>query len=113
MKKYEAIEGTNIELKIQVYYSKGGMNYFQGVNEARGYYISVSPVERSTGDGYTIESSTAFSGTKKLLLEVKRLSNKAYDEAVKLAEAHEAYLKDHVLRKNNLLTEVKELVIKG
>ena len=28
MKKYEKIEGSNKELKIEVFYDKGGMNYF-------------------------------------------------------------------------------------
>jgi hypothetical protein len=113
MKKYEAIEGTNTELKIQVYYSKGGMNYFQGVNEPRGYYLSVSPVERVKGDGYTTESSTAFSGVKRLVLETKRSSDKAFQQAIKDAEVYIPSLKYHVLSKNNLLTEVKELVIEG
>lgn len=98
------IERGGKTLKIQVYYQKGGMNYFQGVVEKRGYCLSVSPVNRtkheSNGQVYYSESYTAFSGTKIFLLEVKRCSDKAMAEALKLAEAKQEDLINHVLNKN-------------
>jgi len=86
MKEYEKVEGTNYELKIQVYYNKGGMNYFTSRPEARGYYVSVSPVQvERRGDGIMVESYSAFSGVKMLVLPVQRQSPKAEAEARKKA----------------------------
>lgn len=82
MKDYEKVEGTNYELKIQVYYDKGGMNYFTSRPEQRGYYASVTPVqvERRPG-GIMVESYAAFSGVKMLVLPVQRQSPKAEAQA--------------------------------
>lgn len=70
-------------LKCELYYSLGGMNYFTGKTEARGYYVSVSPVER--GDGW--ESYTAFSGWKKCVVECARKGKKAEAKALEVYEA--------------------------
>lgn len=100
MKNYEKIENSDTELKIQVYYNKGGLNYFNYKNEERGYYLSVCPVQVERKDnGICIESYTAFSGVKKLVLPVKRQSDKKYNEAVQLAESHINELKEYVLSK--------------
>ncbi len=69
-------------LKCELYYSLGGMNYFTGRTEARGYYVSVSPVER--GDGW--ESYTAFSGWKKCVVECARKGKKAEAKALEVYE---------------------------
>lgn len=80
MKKYESIEGSNKQLKIEVYYDKGGMNYFNSKVERRGYWLSMRQVERDTREGgIVIESYGMFSGAKAFLLEVKRKSEKSYD----------------------------------
>ena len=98
MKKYEPIEGSNKVLKIEVYYDKGGMNYFNSKNEPRGYWLAMRQVERKVEDhGVVIESYGMFSGTKMFLKEVKKQSEKAYREAVVLAEEKMAELKSHVL----------------
>jgi len=106
MKVYEKIETTIANnLKIEVYYNKGGMNYFSYKNEARGYYLSVSPVNRTPHEGGKIftESYTAFTGTKVLLMEVKRKSEKAYDQAVQIAmNGKIEELKQHVKSQNNI-----------
>jgi hypothetical protein len=65
-------------LKMELYYSKGGMNYFTSKVESRGYYMSISPVERKNG----MESYTGFSGLKRCILETQRKSKKKEDEAV-------------------------------
>ena len=70
-------------LKCELYYSLGGMNYFTGKTEARGYYVSVSPVERSNG----WESYTAFSGWKKCVVECARKGKKAEAKALEVYEA--------------------------
>lgn len=99
MKKYEPIEGSKKELKIEVYYDKGGMNYFNGKNEPRGYWLAMRQVERDIREdcGVFVESYGMFSGTKIFLKEVKKKSDKAYREAVVLAEEKMAELKSHVL----------------
>lgn len=102
MKEYRHIK-DNSHLKIEVYYSLGGMNYFTGTIERRGYYLSVSPVERSSPEsGFMSESYTAFSGNKILLLETKRKSDKAYEKAVELSKDEVEKLVHIVMTKNNL-----------
>jgi hypothetical protein len=52
-------------------------------------------------NGYQMESFMAFSGVKVFLLEVGRKSDKAYNEAVKLAENEIPRAKELVLAKVN------------
>lgn len=106
MKNYTKIDGTNYELKTEVYYSLGGMNYFTSRNEARGYYLSACPVQvERRPDGIIIESFTAFSGTKILLLETSRKSAKSEATAQKLAEYKMKDISDYVI--NNLKNKIK------
>lgn len=105
MKKYINVkENTHhiTHLKIEVYYSLGGYNYFTYKQENRGYYLSVSPVERKTDEYGTMESYTAFTGIKKLIKEVSRKSKKAEAEAEAIAENETKNLIDYVCTKNNL-----------
>jgi hypothetical protein len=100
MKKYEKIEGSNKELKIEVYYDKGGMNYFNSKVEPRGYWLSMRQVEiERQGRGIVIESFGLMSGAKMFLKEVKRYSQKTYEDAVLLAEEKIEELRGHVLAK--------------
>lgn len=88
MKQYKHIEG-NSHLKIEVYYNKGGMNYFSGKTDKRGYWLSVTKVmrEKSEVTGFTSESFMMFSGGRRMFIhEVKRQSDKAYTQAVELAK---------------------------
>lgn len=102
MKKYIKIEGKNTELKIEVYYHKGGLNYFTYKNEPRGYYVSVLPVEIQRMDnGIVMESFAAFSGIKSFLKEVSRKSNKGYNDACIIAEGVIPELTEKVLAKVN------------
>lgn len=90
-------------LKCELYYSLGGMNYFTGKREGRGYYASVVPVERkSYGNGMMMEGYMAFTGTKMLLKEVSRKSAKAEAEAEKIAEDAFNRLIEYVLNENGL-----------
>lgn len=68
-KEYIPAKGENMFLKVELYYSLGGVNMFTYKNEARGYYLSVSPVEREKIDGFGgfMESYTAFTGVKVLV----------------------------------------------
>lgn len=72
-------------LKVSLYYSTGGINYFTSRNEARGYYLSVSPVRIEKRDyGNTIATSL-MSGVKDLVLEVTRQSDKQMEIATSIA----------------------------
>ena len=102
MKKYTKIEGTeNKYLKSEVYYNKGGINYFTSKTDPRGYWASVTIVEREIREnGVSIESFNLFgSGFREFLFEVKKQSNKAYEKAV--AESTEVISKIE----NKILTE--------
>lgn len=50
--------------------------------EPRGFWLSVAKIQK--GDGWT--KRRAFEGRKMFLLEVKRFSQKAMDEAAEIAE---------------------------
>lgn len=97
------------DLKIELYYDLGGMNYFTARAESRGYYLSVTPVERCVSRGYTSECYTAFSGIKQLVKGVKRKSQKAEKEAENLAENLVNELIEYVCSQNGLeLLEVEK-----
>ena len=105
MKKYLAVKENNkgvTHLKIELCYNLGGMNYFTYKKEARGYYLSVVPVERQTCSGYTMESFVGFSGIKECIKTVKRKSKKAELEAEQAAETVKNKLIEYVLTKNEL-----------
>lgn len=97
--KYRKTTGKE-ELKIEVYYSLGGWNMFNGSQEARGYWMSVSPVEREDN----MESFIIGRGRRKFLNEtrVDRKGGKAEQEAIRLAALHEAELLQVVCREENL-----------
>ena len=91
MKQY--IEKDGYHLKVQVDYEKGGMNYFSGQENRRGYYLYVYPVQIETvDDRVTIESFTMFKGGKKLLMEVGRKSQKAYEKACAMLDQHQDFI---------------------
>jgi hypothetical protein len=91
-------------LKVETYYSIGGMNYFNGTNEPRGIYLSVSPVTRSCHEGkYWSESFKGFSGNKKHMFAMERYNKKKCETFVVDAE-YEQTLIDYVLNKNKLQT---------
>lgn len=100
MKKYELIK-DDLSIKTEVYYNKGGMNYFSGRAEERGYYLSVSPVKREEIGNIVTECYTAFSGVKMLILPVKRQSDKAYQQAVELAKEKEPALRQRIIDQLN------------
>lgn len=111
MKEYMHIIPTDNanRIKVEVYYSLGGMNYFTYENESRGYYLSVSHVNHATSGGVRMESFVAFTGTKQLILPCKRRSAKREAQANELAKEQRDALIQYVLDKNGLtLTEKAE-----
>lgn len=95
----EYVEKDGITLKVEVYYDKGGQNYFSGKWVRRGYYLMVIPVKREERNGIVIETVTAYSGVKMLLKEVQRQSKKAGQEALALAKEKINDLIHHVIAK--------------
>ena len=82
-KIYFKVKDRPEEVKVSMGYELGGINYFSGRENARGYYIYVQPVTRSTSEsGYRIESTMLFDGFKELAIAVNRQSKKAELTAV-------------------------------
>lgn len=92
------IKRNGLTLKVHLYYSLGGYSYMTCETEARGYYLSVSPVEiKEIDNGIVSETYQAYTGVKTLLLEVKRKSKKAERQAIRIAEEKLDTLINHVL----------------
>lgn len=69
-----AIPRTHI--RIDVYYSKGGLNYFSGGSEPRGYWLSATPIEVHDGGGFGMLMGDKM-GTRIFLSPAARLNAKA------------------------------------
>ena len=87
IKNYLNVKGSETKkVKVEVFYSKGGMNYFNYTQDKRGYYVSVRLVDRSIKNGYVTESFSMFEGGyKQLLKEVGRASKKSEQFADSIA----------------------------
>jgi hypothetical protein len=95
------IKGGNTKanvLRVEVNYQLGGWNYFTGVKENRGLYLSVSPLE--VGDGFT--GYVGFSGVKKHVKEMKRFSKKTLDTFIPDDGVVKSLI-DHVVSKNDII----------
>lgn len=90
-------EGNCTHVDIELYYDKGGMNYFTGTNERRGYYLSAQPLTKSQGT----YSYTAFTGVKRFLSEAGRFSSKALNEMIVDKDVIKSLL-EHTLEKNRI-----------
>lgn len=106
MKKYIKVKDNSehiTHLRVELFYDLGGTNFFTSEIEERGYYFSVTPVERHTSpQGYTTERCTAFTGARILLNSVARRSKKAENEAEQLAQEKEHTLIQYVCAKNKI-----------
>ena len=85
---------THLEIKVS--YSKGGRNYITGEVNPRGFYVSVTPVTKKDG----MIRFVAFTGQKRLLLEVSRFTEKQFGRAVAMAKNFEDELIDAVVSQN-------------
>lgn len=101
MKKYFKLTaiGANADpkvthMRVDLSYSKGGMNIWTYKQERRGYYLMLTPVFR---DGI-MEGFVAFSGKKYLIREVTRASAKQEQEAEKEANSFLADTLSHIAR---------------
>ncbi len=110
IKLLEVKEGSATHIKIQLSYTKGGMNYFSSCSESRGLWLSVTPVSRTNHEGGLVsESCTAFSGTKKHVKDMARFNQKAFD-SFEVSETDIKQLLDQVLNKNGITLKQTENV---
>ena len=70
------------DLKVEVYYEKGGYNMFTHEPERRGIYFSISPVKREG----ICECYAAFSGSKICVKELNRKSDKSLNDVISKIE---------------------------
>ena len=91
------LEGSFTHVDVEVYYSKGRMNYFTGSVERRGYYLSVQPLNKTSNS----VSYTAFTGVKQLVREAGRFSSKVLAEFIVEYEMMNTMI-EHILEKNNI-----------
>jgi hypothetical protein len=102
MKKYLKTNKENTEVKIELKYNLGGLNYWNYKTEARGYWLHIQPLKIERQQDCTIESYDCFSGYKALILETKRKSDKAYNTALEMLEAKKTEMLEIILTNNNL-----------
>ena len=96
------LDKENNFLKVELYYSLGGYNYFTYKEEPRGYYLSATPVEREEKYGCVMESVVAFSGIKQCIVPCSRQSKKREAEALEKMGGYKDELVAEVLAKNGL-----------
>lgn len=102
MKKYIKVKETRKDvnfIKVEVYYSKDSWN------QPRGYFLSVTPVYRENKGSYIMETFTAYTGYKMLLLEVTRASNKQYEKAVEMSSYYIDAIIDRLKAEMNIEVE--------
>ena len=79
-KIYEPLQGRIHdfgELKIEVFYSLGGYNYFSSNHSPRGIYLLLKPVARGNGmESSVLMGGQREAGFKVLLEELKRKNQK-------------------------------------
>ena len=96
------ITGENANtLVVKLIYNEGGMNWATSREEKRGLYLHVSPVNIQKEKGYQIRTTTAFTGVKKLVKEMKRFSRKTLDNFEVDSETLQK-VKDYVMGSNGL-----------
>jgi hypothetical protein len=72
-------------LDVDIHYSLGGINYFTGNTNPRGYYMSVTPCTITDHGGWSTRSCVWFgkySGVKTLLEPANRFSKSAFQKVV-------------------------------
>ena len=88
------VEKDNKTFKVQLYYSLGGINCFTNKNNPRGYYVSVTPVKLEDNGHFIMETTTAWTGVKECILEVKRKSIKATSKTLSMMT--DEFINNHI-----------------
>lgn len=101
---YDHEYAANKFIEIKLYYHIGGMNYFSGETLRRGYYVSVTPIEKTN----KMRCFQSFSGSATLIKPAKRFSQKELDSLAVDRETIRALL-EHVRDKNKLDITLDEI----
>ena len=102
----ENSQDNNNCLEVTFYYDLGGYNCFTHKEESRGYYLSVTPLERKVEDGLVTECYTAFSGVRELIHPCNRKSTKAENVAREKLQAYGKMMIDYIVNKCGYKIEV-------
>jgi hypothetical protein len=94
---FPTLESSFTHVDVEIYYNKGGMNYFTGSVERRGYYLSIQPLTKYN-NGY---SYTAFTGVKQLIREAGRFSSKVLAEFIIDYDMMNTMI-EHIVEKHNI-----------
>ena len=109
---YIKTDGEYNNIKVQVLYSKGGFNWFDGSNIDRGFYLSLTPVKREmhdyNGRPYFTEQTRLGAGYKITTKAIAKKSQKAFREAIEELKAKPILIKQclyKILEEFDLLLE--------
>ena len=81
-KHYLPATGKDVtDLKISVYYSKGGLNFYNGKNEPSAIWAGLTPLKRDTSNGFRTEQFIMGRGLKINLEPAERLNRKRVEAA--------------------------------
>ena len=92
-------------IKVRVYHSKGGMNYFTYEREPAGYYFGLTPIYREISEnGLTCESCLLGSGYKVHVEAGERFNAKKLKELAATVMQRKDFLNilETLCQKNNL-----------
>lgn len=109
---YIKTDGEYNNIKVQVLYSKGGFNWFDGSNIDRGFYLSLTPVKREPHEMehgiYWTETTQLGAGYKITTKTIAKKSQKAFREAIEELKAKPILIKQSlykILDKFDLILE--------
>ena len=87
--KVEGSDSKEEFLIVNLTYQLGGVNWFTGRDEGRGFYVHVSPITEEKRDGYTMRGFSIGTGLKHLIHPAKMFSLKTLERlAVDLKDNH-------------------------
>lgn len=116
MKRYIPLEPTEEEnmLCLTTGFDAGGVNWWNGQNTAKGYYLYCTPVLEkenclSDGTAYKTYTQQLGKGGKLLLKSVSRRSKKAEAEAERIATDKQGWLISEICKKYGLLVRQSEV----
>jgi hypothetical protein len=102
LKVYEPLKEKIDEfgsMKVEVFYTLGGMNYFSGEVQRRGIKLLLKPVNRSVVNGHAIESSVMMSRDRRkegFAVVLEELNRKSQKKLVQWFNKIKPFVKDIV-----------------
>ena len=87
-------EGESV--KVEIYYTKGGINYFSGGTNRRGIYLSVRKTKLEKTTFGTTESFDMFGSKDEVKFLVAELRRKSDNKIAAVAEHFDKFVKEYV-----------------